>query len=47
MELINAILSNKKNLRTIVSVVHPIIKKDLKSLISSLSQADIRSIKQI
>ena len=26
---------------------HPIIKKDLKSLISSLSQADIRSIKQI
>ena len=26
---------------------HPIIKKDLKSLISSLSEADIRSIKQI
>ena len=26
---------------------HPIIKKDLKSLISSLSQSDIRSIKQI
>ena len=26
---------------------HPIIKKDLKSLISLLSQADIRSIKQI
>jgi len=26
---------------------HPIIKKDLKSLISSLSQVDIRSIKQI
>tara|TARA_Y100000590_G_C15687507_1_gene1002159 strand:- start:1450 stop:2040 length:591 start_codon:yes stop_codon:yes gene_type:complete len=29
MELINAILSNKKNLRTIVSVVHPIIKKEM------------------
>ena len=26
---------------------HPIIKKDLKSLISSLSLEDIRSIKQI